>query len=174
MTPSRLFVGAPDHQTDSGMIAMYHRNKLMWSLNGASDENLGRQFSVTLDGSRLAVPRIGAVFVYNVGDSGISGLVGQPIIQNVDGSSISVLSPDGTRLAVSDLYDEDELGRVTIYSLSGDESEWILEAELIGDDVVARFGNSICFSSNGQRIAIAAANQSVNGSQRNGLVRVFE
>lgn len=177
MRDSLVFVGAPENESGSGKIIAYDMDtsSVVWELTGEPEESLGSQFSVSDDGSRIAVARGASVLVYSIEKAtGLAFINGSPIFVAL-GANFVTLSSDGARLAVSDDYNADLTGRVTIYEYSSDDGgEWTVDEEVLGDVPRAHYGAITSFSRSGNRLAIGASNQSVEPLFRNGLVRVVE
>jgi hypothetical protein len=192
----RLAVGAPMHDystaeanalsvnENGGAIFLYEYDGSVWNqiwfLAGDAGEGLGERFSLSADGSRIAVRRErtnpDSVEVYDIGAGGAATQVGETVSCGANGDTVT-LSADGTRLAVScesflDPVLGANTGRVEIFDWTG--STWSSTGTLDGSGGGDFFGWSTAFSNDGNRIAISAPNHDSGGAANRGQVRVFD
>jgi hypothetical protein len=195
---SRLAVGAPMHDystaeanelsanDNGGAIFLYEYDGSVWNqiwfLAGDAGEGLGERFSLSADGSRIAVRRESSnpdsVEVYDIGAGGeaTATQVGETVSCGANGDTVT-LSADGTRLAVScenfrDLELGANTGRVEIFDWTG--TTWSSTGTIDGSAGGDFFGWSTAFSNDGNRIAISAPNHDSDGATNRGQVRVFD
>jgi hypothetical protein len=196
---SRLAVGAPQHDystaeadalsvnENGGAIFLYEYDGSVWNqiwfLAGDIGEELGENFSLSADGTRIAVRRKrdnpDSVEVYDI-VAGVAvatpaTLVGETVTCGANGDTVT-LSADGERLAVSCENFRDAVlgantGRVEIFDWTG--STWSSTGTIDGSGQGDFFGWTTAFSNDGNRIAISAPNHDRDLSNR-GQVRVFD
>jgi len=170
-----IFVGSPGFKENAGKFSILslESEDTLLELEGESNEALGSSFSVSADGSRVVMAHNGSLSLYDFDGSELLPMKAVPPVVPSVSVTAATLSPDGTQLAVSDNYDHLNKGRVTIYSLTGDESFWVEEVELVDTVNQAMFGSTTCFSEDGDRVAIAAWNRHDGSLSRAGMVRVY-
>jgi hypothetical protein len=196
---SRLAVGAPKHDystaeadalsvnENGGAIFLYEYDGSVWNqiwfLAGDIGEELGESFSLSADGTRIAVRRKrdnpDSVEVYDilagVATATPATLVGETVSCGANGDTVT-LSADGERLAVSCENFRDAVlgantGRVEIFDWTG--STWSSIGTIDGSGQGDFFGWTTAFSNDGNRIAISAPNHDRDLANR-GQVRVFD
>ena len=180
----------------SGHVRVYEWNSgsSSWVQKGsdidgeAANDYSGGSVSLSSDGTIVA---IGAM--WNDGNGSNSGHVrvykwnGTTWVQrgsDIDGEAASdysggrvSLSSDGTIVAVSSLYNDDNgtnAGHVRVYEWNSGSSSWVqkgsdIDGEVGGDNS----GSSVSLSSDGTIVAIGAQNNGGNGTSA-GHVRVYE
>jgi len=182
--------------SNSGHVRVYEWNSgsSSWVQKGsdidgeAANDYSGGSVSLSSDGTIVA---IGAM--WNDGNGSNSGHVrvykwnGTTWVQrgsDIDGEAASdysggrvSLSSDGTIVAVSSLYNDDNgtnAGHVRVYEWNSGSSSWVqkgsdIDGEVGGDNS----GSSVSLSSDGTIVAIGAQNNGGNGTSA-GHVRVYE
>ena len=193
---TRMAVGAPSHDyqfpaghpdfqsQNSGAIFLYELsyNKKwyrLWFLSGNTNESLGEFFSLSGDGSRIAVRRNvvfdgpSTVEIYDISPLGQSTLVGSPVsCSSVTAGKAVTLSSNGNRLAVSCEDPGSNRGTVEIFDWDG--QVWS-STGTVGNNVDnGRFGFINSFSSDGERLAVSAPSFSNDTQIGLGLVQVFD
>jgi hypothetical protein len=171
---------------NGGAIFLYEYDGSVWNqiwfLAGDAGEGLGERFSLSADGSRIAVRRESSnpdsVEVYDIGTGGeaTATQVGETVSCGANGDTVT-LSADGTRLAVSCENFRDDIlgpntGRVEIFDWTG--TTWSSTGTIDGSAGGDFFGWSTAFSNDGNRIAISAPNHDSGGAANRGQVRVFD
>lgn len=174
-------------------LCIYHSSSLcaQWTqfgadIDGKTDgDKLGSSVAYSSDGTKVAVGipnsagggnRRGQVRVYQ-NTNGTWAQLGNDINGETDfdqsGWSVA-LSSDGTKLAMSSIYNQDNSGRghVRIFQLK--DSVWTRLGEAIeGEKDGDNSGFAISLSSDGRRVAIGAPNNAGEGLLR-GHVRVYQ
>jgi hypothetical protein len=153
----------------------------IWFLAGDTGEGLGERFSLSADGSRIAVRRESSnpdsVEIYDIGsgNEATATQVGETVSCGANGDTVT-LSADGTRLAVScENYRDPVLGantgRVEIFDWTG--TTWSSTGTIDGSGGGDFFGWSTAFSNDGNCIAISAPNHDSGGATNRGQVRAL-
>ena len=156
----------------------------------AASDYSGRTLSLNSDGTIVAIGAYGndgngsmaghvRVYEWNSGSSSWvqkgSDIDGEAADDN-SGARVS-LSSDGTIVAVSSLYNDDNgtnAGHVRVYEWNSGSSSWVqkgsdIDGEVGGDNS----GSSVSLSSDGTIVAIGAQNNGGNGTSA-GHVRVYK
>ncbi len=187
-----LAIGAPDEGTtafEAGEVRVFQNQAGSWQqlgdpiLGEALSDHSGFSVSLNVDGTIVAIGgpdnegdsggNFGHVRVYEY-DSGSWEQLGEDIDGEAqeDNSGVSVsLSDDGTLLAIGAPFNDDsasDAGHVRVYQYESDSWEQLGE-DIDGEASNDRFGNSVNFNANGNRLAVGAIDN--NGI---GHVRVFE
>jgi len=184
---------AVQNQNDAGHVRVYQWSGTTWTQLGndidgeSAEDNSGTSVSLSADGVRLA---IGAAD--NAGNGNNSGHVRvyhwsgtdwAQLGEDIDGeaardfSGVRVsLTSDGNRLAIGAIGGNDDngisSGHVRVYQWSG--SKWVqLGIDIDGEAVGDNFGESVSWSSGGNRLAIGAPVNGGNG-EGSGHVRVYD
>lgn len=151
-----------------------------------AEDRFGSAVSISSDGSRVAVGapssesnglNSGQVRVFEITDEGWS-----QIGQNMDGESVDdnsggaiSLSSDGTTIAIGARNNDDNginSGHVRVFNYY--EEEWVqIGLDIDGKNPTDQFGSSVSLSSDGNRLAVGARNNSDNGSN-SGQVSIYE
>ncbi len=182
---SRVAVGAPGVNTESGEVRVYQLSGGVWTQMGAAMTNLddfATAISMSSDGSRIAVTApyddvngsaTGTTRVYAWNGTAWARL-GADIIGEAAGdqSGLSVsLSGDGTTLAIGAPYNDGggtSTGHVRVYRLTA--GAWTpLGADIdgaISGSQGDRFGTSVSLSSNGTRV--------IAGGPLNSVARIYQ
>jgi type IX secretion system substrate protein len=178
---NRIAVGASSYGPFIGQVRLFDWDGSDWTQVGESisgEDNFdssGESVSLSADGSTVA---IGAPFNSDVGS--VSGQVcvyswsgtnwvkrGDDIEGLLEGDLTGwsvTLSADGSRLAVGEPANGvlmNATGRVRIFNWDG--SSWVSAGLLSGINPQDKFGESISFSDDGNRVAIGAASHGANG-----------
>jgi hypothetical protein len=190
----RLAVGADGHDvtpgSGNGALFVYGFNATTsyWDQSaaffGVDGEGLGSFFSMSADGSRVAIRRnpgtlTSTVQVY---DTVTKTLLGPAISTCAFKSSAVSISPDGNRLAVSCEQFKinpsgllsNNIGKVDIFQWNGVTLSW----EPFGDSLQGSannvlFGWATSFDTSGSRVAVSAVLHS-GGTNRTGAVFVYD
>ena len=181
---SRVAIGAPSKDSNSGQVTVYELNGSAWVQMGsvfsgsANNERLGMSVSLNSDGTKLAFGATG--YYYSSGNatvyswSGTSwtimGLHMVGAMGDEFGTSVS-LSSDGTRVAIGAAASWTR-GYVKVFEYSG--SSWTQMGngynDMPGEGSTDRMGFSVSLSSDGTRFAHGAIGNTANS----GHVRIFE
>ena len=189
---NRLAIGADGNDgngTNSGHVRVYEWSGSTWTQLGAdidgeaAGDNFGFSLSLSSDGNRLAIggplnadigANSGHVRVYQW-----SGMAWAQLGADIDaeaagdysGFSVS-LSSDGSRLAISAIWNRNYSGHARVYQWSG--TAWVqVGADIDGERASDQSGMSVSLSSDGNRLAIGAPLNDGNGSG-SGHVRVYQ
>ena len=198
---NRVVSGSPDYDgctagglncsAKLGVAAGFDWSETDWApLNSvfgeAADDDFGYSVALSSDGSRLAVGAIS-----NDGNGTDSGHVrvfdwdGANWVQvgaDIDGEAANddfgysvALSSDGSRLAVSAIYNDGngtDSGHVRVFDWDG--ANWVqVGADIDGEASGDYFGYSVALSSDGSRLSVGAMGSDGNGLG-SGHVRVFD
>jgi hypothetical protein len=129
-----------------------------------------------LTSSLPTTSRAGSVYIYELsynnwdrlGNNTIVGLSGDEL-----GYSLA-LSSNGRIVAASSLYKDASAGQVRVYELSNNTNSWIQKGSNInGPRPGSESGYSISLAGNGNRIAIGAWKDNLNGTNA-GAIRVYD
>ena len=150
----------------SNIVVCYSRSGTSWStygstLSGPASSEFGSTISMSLDGNRLAVgahlyqSSAGIAYSYDC-SSGTGCTLDQtftaasytldPNAAPYFGHAVAV-SPDGLKLSISAIYDENNVGSVWTFTRSG--GTWTSGVKMIGQVANWQIGSSICKSYNG-------------------------
>ncbi|MCG2610421.1 T9SS type A sorting domain-containing protein [Flavobacterium sp. SM15] len=133
--------------------------------------------TISSDGSRIATctgqTQSGKTKIYHYNGTGWEQL-GTDIYPEMIGYSTGweiKLSSDGTKIALSDLENNDSSGKVRVFGYNG--QNWVqLGNALTGESTTDNFGISLDLSADGTKIAIGAIGNDTNGEE-SGSVSVF-
>ncbi len=191
----RLAIGAEGNDgngSNAGHVRVYEWSGTSWTRLGgdidgeAGGDRSGKSVSFSSDGDRLAIgahwndgngDSAGHVRVYEWSGTSwtqLGGDIDGEAAGDWSGRSVS-FSSDGDRLAIGALFNDgngDSAGHVRVYEWSG--TSWTrLGGDIDGEAAGDWSGESVSFSSDGDRLAIGAHGNDDNGTDA-GHVRVYE
>jgi hypothetical protein len=168
---SKIILGAPEANSDDGIVYVYELVGNEWQVVGAPitpDSSAGQAgVSVTMNatGDRVAVgaPRTnaynGRVSVYELDENGQWALVGQHLdsqeFMAYSGASVS-MDASGNRLVIGARLGGYYMGYVAIYDYDSFTSQWVQNGYINGEDYYDRFGSDVDISEDGTRIVVGA------------------
>ena len=193
-------VGAPFHDSDSGLVRVYKYDEtvLEWSRLGqdidgeAEGAVLGASVSLSSDGRTVAIGApcydwnwnsncTGSVHVYEYDETIIQwNQLGQDIdgvaVEDQSGTSVS-MSSDGKTVAIGAPYNDGngfDSGHVRVYEYDETMLEWTqLGADIDGEAANDSSGHAVSLSSDGKTVAIGAWSNDGNGGLDSGHVRIW-
>lgn len=168
---SKIILGAPEADSDDGIVYVYELVGNVWQVVGAPitpDSSAGQAgVSVTMSatGDRVAVgaPRTngynGRVSVYELDGNGKWARVGQHLdsqeFMAYSGASIS-MDASGNRLVIGARLGGYYMGYVSIFDYDSSTSQWVQNGYINGEDYYDRFGSDVDVSEDGTRIVVGA------------------
>ena len=194
---NRLAIGAAQNSGNeswSGHVRVYQWSDEAWTQLGAdidgeaAQDHSGDAVSLSSDGNRLAIgapmndesgPEAGHVRVYHwTGKDWIqlgADINGEAAYDNAGSDDSVSLSSDGSRLAIGAVWNDGngfDSGHMRVYQWSG--TAWVqLGTDIDGEAAYDESGRFVSLSSNGNRLAIGAAQNDGNGLD-SGHVRIYD
>ena len=182
-----LAVGAPDYDSERGLVRVFRLIGSIWSQIGsdiygiALGDEFGYSVSLSSSGNILAVGATdydsdrGYVGVYRLTQQGTWVQIGSNIygIASGDKFGYSVsLSSDGNRVAVGAPYNNNR-GQVRVYGRN-EQGVWVqIDGNINTETLEDNLGYSVSLSSDGNRVAVGAPYNDSNQNDNSGSVRVY-